>query len=53
MADDPYALESSFIPYSLASQLTAEMVSSTGLYNSLRKLGLDPVFATETLRPSL
>ncbi|MGI6670954.1 MAG: GntR family transcriptional regulator [Christensenellales bacterium] len=50
MADEPYALESSFIPYSLASQLTAEMLSSTGLYNSLRKLGLDPVFATETFK---
>lgn len=50
LEEEPYALESSFIPYSLASGLTAEKVGNTGLYNSLREFGLDPVYATETFK---
>ncbi|MGI6214824.1 MAG: GntR family transcriptional regulator [Christensenellales bacterium] len=50
LTDFPYALESSFIPYRLASQMTREQVETKGLYNSLRKLNLDPVFATETFK---
>lgn len=48
--NQPYAYERSYIPFTLAPELTAEMVSGQGLYKSLAKFGLMVDNATEKFR---
>lgn len=46
---EPYALEFSYIPYSLAKGLNAEELGEKGLYTSLKdRCGIEPEQATET-----
>lgn len=46
--DVPYAVESSYLPASILSGMTAEMVAEKGLYNAMRSLGVTPDRARET-----
>ncbi len=55
MADGiPFALETSFVPYSLCPKLTRELVDEYGLYEALRNsAGLQPDAAQETFEAVL
>ena len=50
-ADDmPYTVETSYLPYSICSGLTAESVARNGLYNSMRSHGIFPERIIEKIR---
>lgn len=52
--NDPFALETSYIPYDLCPDLKADEISLKGLYNSIRsKYGIIPDEATETFEAIL
>jgi len=50
MDEDPYGVESSYIPVSVVPDLTSNEVESMGLYNSLRKHGVYPSKAVERFK---
>lgn len=47
--DIPYAFETSYLPYKLFPSLNTLIVSTKGLYNSMRSLGIYPDRASETI----
>jgi GntR family transcriptional regulator len=48
--DAAYAVETSYIPYSLCPQLTEKDIVENGLYNSMRALGVNPQRIIEKFR---